>query len=96
MITPSIQKKLGVEPPFFIMLSLLDVKGYRMSIPAMSMRFPQDNRPINRNNLLIPEVMIENFDAEPSKVMKPIFDAVWNACGYPRSKNYDDSGIWCG
>ena len=39
--------------------------------------------------------MIESFDFESSKVMKPIFDAVWNACGYPGSQNYDDSGNWC-
>lgn len=50
---------------------------------------------IERNNLLMPEVMVENFDFEPSKVMKLIFDAVWNACGYPGSQNYDGSGNWC-
>ncbi|MEM7557457.1 MAG: hypothetical protein AAF378_25920 [Cyanobacteria bacterium P01_A01_bin.84] len=49
---------------------------------------------IDRNNLLMPEVMVENFNFEPSKVLKPIFDAVWNACGYPGSRNYDDSGNW--
>ena len=87
-----IQKMLGVEPPFFIMLSLLGVKGYLMSPPTGSMVFPGYGHPIDRDNLMMPEVMVENCDFEPSKVMKPIFDAVWNACGYPRSLNYNDSG----
>ncbi len=93
----SIQKKLGVEPPLFIMFSLLDVKGYSMSGNSLFMLSSlRHNHQIDRNNLLVPEVMIENFDFEPSKVMKPIFDAVWNACGYPGSQNYDDSGNWRG
>lgn len=89
----SVQKKLGAEPPFLIMLSLLDVKGYSISVSSGCMldRVHQ----IDRNNLLMPEVMVENFDFDPHKLMKPIFDAVWNACGYPGSQNYDDSGNWC-
>ena len=88
------QQKLGVEPPFFIMLSLLNVKGYLMSIPMLSMHFPGYNHPIDRDNLLMTEVMIEDFNFEPSKILKPTFDTVWNACGYPGSLNYDDSGNW--
>ena len=89
-----ILEKLGVELPFFIMLSFLDVKGYSMS--NSNSYFLGYDYQIDRNNLLMPEVMIENFDFEPSKVMKPIFDAVWNACGYSGSMNYDDSGNWHG
>ena len=93
----SIQEKLGAEPPFFIFLSLLDVKGYSMSGNSLSnFGSLRANHQIERNNLLVPEVMIESFDFESSKVMKPIFDAVWNACGYSGSQNYDDSGNWCG
>lgn len=91
----SVQNNLGVEPPFLIMLSLLDVKGYSMSVSSGCMLDLDRVHQIERNNLLMPEVMVENFDFEPSKVMKPIFDAVWNACGYPGSQNYDGSGNWC-
>jgi len=89
-----VQKQLGTEPPFFIMLSLLDVEGYSMLV-SQDFEFDRVHQ-IDRKNLLMPEVMVENFDFDPHKVMKPIFDAIWNACGYPGSKNYDDSGNWCG
>ena len=29
---------------------------------------------------------------EPDAVLKPCFDSIWNACGYPRSMNYDEEG----
>lgn len=88
----TVQNNLGVEPPFLIMLSLLDVKGYSMYVSSDFM-FDRVHQ-IDRENLVMPEVIVENFDFEPSKIIKPIFDAVWNACGYPGSLNYDDSGNW--
>lgn len=89
----SIQEELGVDPPFFIMLSLVGVKGYTMAVDRL--RFlGHDSHPVDRDTLQVPEVMIERFDINPVEVMKPIFDAVWNAAGFPRSMNYDDSGKW--
>ena len=52
--------------------------------------------PIDRNDLIVPEIILEDFDAEIDKQMKPIFDAVWNACGYPKSMNYNNEEKWIG
>lgn len=83
----SIQRQLGVEPPFFIMLTLLGVSGYTMSVNTSSITYP-----IDRDALILPEIIVENFECNPSEVMKPIFDAIWNAVGLPQSMNYDDNG----
>lgn len=83
----SIQKKLVVEPPLFIMLSLLGVLGYRMGVNS---RF--DTYPIDRDALILPEIIVENFECNPSEVMRPIFDSIWNASGLPRSMNYNANG----
>jgi len=91
----SIQKKLGVEPPLFIMLTLLGVAGYTMAVDRARLIWHSDY-PIDRDSLLIPEVMVENFECDPAEVMRPAFDAVWNAAGWPRSMNYDDEGKWTG
>jgi len=92
----SIQKQIGVEPPLFIMLSLLGVSGYK--IEAHSDRFWEHNvmEPIDRDALLIPEVMIETFGCDVTRIMKPIFDSVWNATGWPQSMNYNENGEWVG
>ncbi|NET61093.1 MAG: ATP-binding protein [Symploca sp. SIO2E6] len=89
-----IQENLGVEPPLFIMLSLLGVKNYIMGFDTGYGRSPGD--PIDRDTLLVPEIVVENFNFDPAQVMKPAFDVVWNAAGLPRSFNYDQTGNWVG
>lgn len=89
------QENLGIEPPFIVMVSLLGVSGY--SIPAPFHYISPDGthpHPIDRETLLIPEIIIEGFDFDPPEVMRPIFDAIWNAAGWPRAMNY--ASTWKG
>ncbi len=87
------QKTLGVDLPIFAMLSLLEVKDYRMVYVGQWPQGQQDY-PIDRPDLVIPEVMIDRFDCDPAEVMKPIFDTVWNAAGWKGSMHYDATGKW--
>jgi hypothetical protein len=80
------QYHLDVEPPVFIMLSLFGVAGYTMG---------ENGIPIDRDTLIIPEVMIEKFEVDVAKEMKDIFDVIWNAAGLPSSIYYK-SGYWNG
>lgn len=90
----SVQQELGVQPPLFIGLSFLGVKGYRMSVePKLGQR---GNEPIDRDNLLVPEVVIEDYDVCLTDVMKPAFDTIWNASGWNCSPHYDSKGNWSG
>lgn len=80
-----------IDPPFYVFLSFLDVSGCRFGV--------QTNSPIpipilQENMLVLPEVVVKNRDEEPHEVLHPVFDMVWNAFGFPMSKNYDDSGKW--
>lgn len=87
----NMQQKLGVEPPLFIMLSLLGVGGFRLSDSDYARG---DSHPIDRDDLIIPEVMVEEFGLNPHQVMRPVYDAIWNAGGYERDPSYDDKGNW--
>ena len=49
---------------------------------------------IDRENIILPEVIIEDIKGEPSRILKPIFDQIWNAAGFEKSRNYDDEGNW--
>jgi hypothetical protein len=90
----SIEKKIGVDPPILLMLSLLGVKGYRM---ATGQPFSwEDQHQIDRNDLLAPAAIVESYERDPPEVMRPAFDSIWNACGYARSLNYSNSGKWVG
>lgn len=91
----STQRELNIEPPLFVMLSLLEVSGYTMAIDTTRYSIDEDEiQPIDRDVLMVPEVLIEHFDCSAADVLKPAFDAVWNAAGLPRSMNYDDDGNW--
>ena len=84
------QKRLGVEPPFLLMLSALGIFGYTIDVPLYS----DISHPIDRDALLIPEVLAENSESDLSEMMKPAFDAIWNATGIEGSPHYDAEGKW--
>ena len=83
-----VQEKLGVEPPLFVMLTLLGVAGYRLDQSDF------DDHTIDRSDLIIPEVRVDEFSSNPHEVMRPIFDSIWNAAGWFRDMNYDEDGKW--
>lgn len=82
------QKSLGVEPPLFVMVSLLGINGY--TIEHYSPSEPSSH--IDRADLIVPEIMIDRFDIEIAEAMKPAFDTIWNAAGWRRSMNYGEDG----
>lgn len=79
---------LNVAPPIAVAVTLTGVKGYRMyhagPIPQM----------IDRDTLFLPEVMIDEEAIDTAKLLRPAFDALWSACGVPRSPNYSEDGEW--
>jgi len=87
------QKKLGVSAPIVIALSLVDVSGYHMTVDN-SQRYSGKNHQIDRDSLIIPEIVLDDLDSEPTEFMKPIFDTIWNATGWEKSLNYDEHGKW--
>jgi hypothetical protein len=89
-----LQKLLGVETPIFVMLSLLGVRGYRIAAPLRVTRRTNNMGTVDRDNLLLPETVIDTFDIDPQAALKPSFDIVWNSCGWREALSYDASGKW--
>jgi hypothetical protein len=84
-------QRLDVTPPIFLFLTLRGVLGYDLSKSWTC--YPQVFRgTIDRGTLEVPERLIPDYEMEPAAVLKPCFDSIWNACGYPRSMNYDKEG----
>jgi hypothetical protein len=86
---------IGAEPPVVLMLSILRAKGYTF---LLGPRYNCDgSKPINRDQLLLPPVIVENLDPSfdnAATLLRPLLDAIWNACGYERSLNFDGAGKW--
>ena len=87
-----VYRKFNIETPVFLFLTLIEVKDYV---------FPKDRKlsiyevfPIDRDIVQIPEIIIEDYNFNPPQILKPIFDSIWNACGFERSFNYTVDGVW--
>ena len=87
-----LERALGVPPPYVVALTLLGVRGMRMGVGHRY--FHDDDTAIDRDDLVIPETLVEDANAEPHTVLRPLFDSIWNAVGWPASPHYTDEGEW--
>ncbi len=86
-----ILKKLNLDPPFYCFISLLNMNNTDVrSIRSELIFGPRHG--IDRNELILPEFEISNFDTDLSTLLKPSFDMVWNAYDYKGSQCYDEEG----
>ncbi|BER91782.1 MAG: hypothetical protein PWP60_1348 [Candidatus Atribacteria bacterium] len=95
-------QQLGVESPLAVFITLCGVRGCRIHQgllehlkrnPEFLIRKEIGAGAITREVLFIPEVVIENYASlEPDKLLRPCFDVLWNAFGFPGSPNYDQDG----
>lgn len=81
----------GVAPPVVVALTLAGVKGFEMSTDRFA--FVASDK-IPQEILMLPEHWLTDFATPPGKILKPMFDIVWNACGFERSSNFDNEGNW--
>ena len=88
-------ERLGATAPFFVGMSLLDVKGVEWDVRKNS---PMDiMRPpiFDRDVIVLPEVTVETGDERRwSARLKPLLDSIWQAAGRSKSQYFDDDGKW--
>lgn len=85
-------KVLELQPPCFVMLTLLGVKGYVMWYDDIWLG--TDLHPIDRDMLLLPEQIVESYTEKVEQILRPMFDSVWQASGIAQSLYYDKDGNW--
>lgn len=86
--------KLGIETPLVFLLSLIGAKGAFMEVNPLSPMCLCDQNSIDRDVLIVPDILIEEYECNMSQLLQPAFDAIWNACGFEKSINYDKEGNW--
>lgn len=77
-----------VDPPVFVMVSLLGVNGY-----YITGAYEDTEEAFDRDALLLPDVLVEELPVDPARLLRPVFDAIWQASGWSRCHHYDD-GNW--
>jgi hypothetical protein len=87
-----------VPPPYLVGLALLKVRGLTLSMTLELADRLGGPRPIDRDDLVVPEQMIEELGQdlrlEAMRALKPCFDILWQSAGIPKSPHFDDAGVW--
>jgi hypothetical protein len=91
-----ILKRLGCNPPVLVGISLIGIHGQRLAVDAVMELSMGGTRAIDRNVLMLPEIVVEDLSAPIGPLLKPALDLVWNACGYTSSPHFDRAGNWTG
>jgi len=85
---------LGIQPPVWCFFTLTGVRGVNIFASHAAIHV---GRPIDRDLLYIPEVMINDFSTgDVDDLLRPMFDAIWNSAGYPRCPQFDESSKYIG
>ncbi len=86
-------KNQDIPTPVVMCLTLIGVKDFKISDQKRS--FTHETFKIDKEILQLPEIIIETYeDINILKMLKPIFDLIWNSCGYEGSLNFSEDGNW--
>lgn len=90
-----ILREIGAQPPVSILVSLMGVLNVPLLVSAAEFGVSAYHaRPFDRGKILLPEVQLDDLNAEVRTVLKPTLDALWQAAGLPRCTCYDPNGDW--
>lgn len=89
-------RDLGIAPPLVAMVTLEGVEGAIYAVAANPFDDPLPT--LERPTMFLPECVINEYGPTASyhRAIRPAFDALWNAIGYPASRFFDANGIWVG
>jgi len=86
-------RRLGVDPPFRIVLTLIGVKGCAFPVWSVD-TLVRPRRQLVDDTLELNGPILDTFEVEPALALRPLFDRLWNAFGYARCGDYDETGAW--
>lgn len=89
-------RDIDVPPPLVIMFTFEGVKGVNYAVKSNPWGEPQP--PLPDDVIFLPECVLDDYGdkLDYHKAVRPAFDALWNAIGYPKSEFFDEVGLWVG
>lgn len=84
-------KKLGATHPSLLSLTLVKVKDFALTVSSYT---TERVTPFREDDLIVPEILIENDETQLDSILRPAFDRIWNAAGLSGSLSYDEEGNW--
>lgn len=85
--------RLDLDIECAVMLSLTRADEVRLGVRNDWDIFEPHQTRFDRKTLILPDV-IAPAEAGSEQALKPAFDLVWQAAGFPGSRNYNEAGHW--
>ena len=85
-------QEMSVDKPYVVLVSMVGVKGASLKLSGFDSGLHTVE--IERDQLTFPDVIFDENSQDWPTVMRPIFDAFWNACGYNKDLSYDKNDKW--
>lgn len=92
-------KSLELNPPIVMMLTMVGVKDYKIIPPNVRFKnakhSERENRkviPIDRDVMILPEVIIEDYEFDINTIHHSVFDIIWNSVGEDVLPRFDENG----
>lgn len=84
---------LGIDTEVTVMLSLLRADETQLGVDSRYDFLDDHQTFFDRKTIVLPDVLARS-DLTPELALKPVFDLVWQAAGFERSRNYSAAGLW--
>lgn len=85
-------RELNIYSPIIISCAFLNAENYTF----YEGDFCDIMGNIDRNVLCTNDLYVEDLNEQTEKILKPIFDSIWNACGFKKCSAYDEQGTYIG
>ncbi len=84
-----VYKKLGIGAPIVGYISFYKMNKTKLIHP---MQISRSTRGIDIDEIYLPDFLIEDYETEIGKIIKPSLDVFWNAFGFEEDPNIDRDG----
>jgi hypothetical protein len=76
-------QRLNITPPVSVMMSILGVQGFEFAT-STEFRAGYYTHRVDRDDLILPSTIVQDFTTPAVEVCRPLFDALFNAAGFPK------------
>lgn len=91
-----VMKAYELGLPVFAFVSFIGVHDVTLRYNAGYGAGSHVSRQYRRDAIVLPDLTINTTTPDVPELLKPIFNALWNAFGFLRSDMYDGQGKWRG
>lgn len=95
----SFQAKLNIAGPLSILVGLVNAKGFKLAPiqsaqPGARLMGGSQAVEMNRDKILLPNVLIDSPTRRVKEFIRPVFDVLWNTARFKGSRSFDVNGDW--